>query len=536
MKNECLPDMIKALVKLCLLVILPIIYLLAASSYNPLQTYNDWLQEKIAEDRYKGVYQEIVNQLLAIDESQWENKINEIAENFQTEIQFKPIEQMVKKDNKQSRLIAGEYVSLNNDQGSVALRIADSGWAIAIANGTTFAQNTYIEASGPMYLFLNALDEIPSNQLKNNLTELESRFQVQIEILTDAKLNEIHNNRVIYQYENLTWIKDDNEDEVFLVKTESGLTLTLSLERNQFILNSAMFIPLILLVFCVCTGLLMWLWPLWKDHKSLTQTAKQFGAGHLDARAGVRKGSFTAELSTTFNRMAENIRNLIQSNQSLTNAVAHDLRTPMARLRFANDILKSGNCSTQEEARYRQTINASIEALDYLIAQTLQYSRYNRSTDINHFKNVCFATEVLQEVEQYQFDHEDILYETKIDSTLLETQQFVDQRALKRALVNLLNNATKHAKSHVLVSFTQQDDEFAIIVEDDGEGVAKKDYETIFQPYKQLSNQQRNMAEGVGLGLAIVKQIALWHNGEVHIKRSNLGGACFTLSWKTTKP
>lgn len=527
--------MLKALLKLSLLVILPVIYLLSANSYNPLQTYNNWLEEKLAEDIYKGVYQEIENQLLAIDESQWNNKISEIAENFNAEIQFKKINQIVKEDKQQSRLFSGDYVALGNQQGSVALRVADTDWAVAIARDTTFAQKTYHEASGPIYFFKSALDEIPSNEINKYLNELETRFQLQIEILSDAKLTEINNTQTIYNYKNMNWIKDENEDEVFLVKTQDGTTLSLFIERDQFILASAMFIPIILIVLFVSAGLLMWLWPLWKDHKSLTQTAKKFGAGHLDARARVRKGAFTAELSTSFNRMAENIRNLIQTNQSLTNAVAHDLRTPMARLRFANDILNSGNCDTEETARYRQTINTSIEALNYLIAQTLQYARYNRSIDINHFKSVHFANEVLEEVEQYQFDHESIKYEAKIEAELLKTKQFVDSKALKRALVNLLNNATKYAKSYVLVSFIQKPDKFALIVEDDGKGVSKKDYEVIFQPYKQLSNQQRDMSDGLGLGLAIVKQIAHWHSGEIHVKRSELGGACFTLSWKTTK-
>lgn len=528
--------MLKALLKLCLLVILPVIYLTVAGSFNPLKIYNDWLRERLAEDIYKGVYQEIETQLMAINENQWHIKIKEISDNFNTEIQFKKIDQMTKEGAKKSRLIAGDYVALGNEQGSVALRIADTNWALAIASDTTFAQNTYLEASGPIYLFQSALDEIPSKQLSKHLDELESRFQVQIEVLSDAKLAEIKNKQDIYQYKNLAWIKDENEDEIFLIKNRDGKTLTLSLERDQFILASAMFIPLFLVVLFVSAGLLMWLWPLWKDHKSLTQTAKNFGAGHLDARARVRKGAFTAELSKSFNRMAENIRNLIQTNQSLTNAVAHDLRTPMARLRFANDILKSGNCDTEETARYRQTINKSIEALDYLIAQTLHYARYNRSTDINHFKNVNFATKVLEEVDQYQFDHENIFYETKIEPALLKSQQFVDDKALKRALINLLNNATKYAKSYISVSFIQHLDKFTLIVEDDGEGVAEKDYESIFHPYKQISNQQRDMNEGLGLGLAIVQQIAHWHNGEIHVKRSGLGGACFTLSWKTAKP
>jgi len=523
--------MLKALFKLCFLVILPVTYLLASQSYNPLQVYNDWLQESISEQLFKGVFKEIENQIMELDEPQRKAKFEQIALNFKADLKLEKIEDIVQDERKRVRLRKGEFVALGNQQGSVALRVSDTDWVIALASEQTLAQDTYHIASGPIYLFQKALEEIPEVEYARYLPELEARFSWEINLLSDAQFAALNDSKVLHHHAGLKWVMDDNEDEVFIVETQTGELLTVAPIRNQLLITSSLVVPFVLVLLFICTGLMLWLWPLWKDHKMLTTTAKKFGTGYLDARVRIRKGAFSNELAKSFNRMADNIQNLVQVNQSLTNAVAHDLRTPMARLRFANNILESSTCSDEEAQRYRNTINSSIDSLDYLISQTLHYSRYNRSTDINHFANCNFAAEILEEVDQYQFDYDGFRFETDIEASLLKSQQFVDARALKRALGNLLSNAAKHAKSYILISYFQQDNRFAFRIEDDGAGIDEEHYKDIFQPYKQLANQERKLSEGVGLGLAIVEQIARWHNGEVHLQRSDLGGACFTLSW-----
>ena len=176
-------------------------------------------------------------------------------------------------------------------------------------------------------------------------------------------------------------------------------------------------------------------------------------------------------------------------------------------------------------------IASSVDALDYLISQNLLHSRYNRSTDIKQFSYYKFATEVLDEVDQFRFEYDQLDFDTNIDAALTEGEQFVDAKALRRVLSNLLSNAVKYADSYVRVSYFQSDGRIGLKVEDDGVGIDKQDYEKVFQPYIQLSNSERNNEQGIGLGLAIVKQITRWHKGEVVVGRSALGGAAITVSW-----
>jgi two-component system sensor histidine kinase RstB len=107
----------------------------------------------------------------------------------------------------------------------------------------------------------------------------------------------------------------------------------------------------------------------------------------------------------------------------------------------------------------------------------------------------------------------------------------IDQRALLRAVNNLVSNAERYAKTTLKVSFFKELEDYVLWVEDDGPGVPDAESETIFLAFKQLDNAQREISKEHGLGLAIVKQIAHWHNGSATVTRSQLGGAKFELKW-----
>jgi two-component system sensor histidine kinase RstB len=70
-----------------------------------------------------------------------------------------------------------------------------------------------------------------------------------------------------------------------------------------------------------------------------------------------------------------------------------------------------------------------------------------------------------------------------------------------------------------------------LMVEDDGPGIPEEDRDRVFEPFKQLNNDQREMSKEHGLGLAIVHQIVQWHQGQVWVQQSDMGGAQFCVRW-----
>jgi len=290
------------------------------------------------------------------------------------------------------------------------------------------------------------------------------------------------------------------------------------------------------MLFVSSMGLLVWLWPLNRDLKRLDKVSRAFGTGDLDGRVDIKSGSIAARLGHSFNDMADRIQKLIKSNQSITNAVAHDLRTPLARLRFAQEILELEDCNEEEKTKYTQSIHNSIDALDYLINQTLQHSRYSRVASKEHFQPCIYANSIANEVDEFAASHQNLTFRLDIDEELKGKSQNVDARALNRALSNLLSNATRYAVVEIEVGFRIVGQTLVITVDDDGPGIDKTLYNTIFETFAQLDNTERGSNSGHGLGLAIVSQIATWHKGNIDVDRSPLGGARFSLSWPLQLP
>lgn len=102
---------------------------------------------------------------------------------------------------------------------------------------------------------------------------------------------------------------------------------------------------------------------------------------------------------------------------------------------------------------------------------------------------------------------------------------------MERCLHNLIQNAYKYAQASVCVTLALTDGNYLVAVEDDGIGIAPQDARRVFDSFVRLRSSEKDNKSGFGLGLAIVRRIATWHGGEVHVTRSELGGARFVLQW-----
>jgi two-component system sensor histidine kinase RstB len=279
----------------------------------------------------------------------------------------------------------------------------------------------------------------------------------------------------------------------------------------------------------------LWVSPLWKDLSKLNIIATNFGDGALDERAKITKKSTVSSLAVSFNQMADKIESLFSSQKQLTRAIAHDLRTPLYRLRFAFEMVRSDDASKEEKATYFEAIDTSINDLDQLINQTLLLSRYTSAVDLTNFNLTNLAQKIQYEIDCFALEINDIGIDFSANSSLLDLEVYIDKRAMIRAINNLIVNASHYATSKISIQFYQDNTDYFICVEDDGLGIPSSEWEDVFIPFKQIDNEQRDSNSGYGLGLAIVKQIMQLHNGEVILSDSSLGGAKFLLSWPITK-
>jgi signal transduction histidine kinase len=275
--------------------------------------------------------------------------------------------------------------------------------------------------------------------------------------------------------------------------------------------------------------LMLWLWPLTRDLRALERSTASFGNRNWRFDAHVSPRSPVHSLAVTFRRMADRIDQLIAAQKDMSNAVAHEVRTPLARMRFEAEMAR-----TQEDrdqvARHLANINTDIEELDAFVNATLDYAILERAEvalNLAEHDFVVILPAVADAVRRST--RNDLSIECVVDPGA--TRIRCDIHLMETSLRNLLYNAARYARAKIQVRFGMESDgAYRLCVDDDGPGVPEADRERVFGSFVQL-REPGTPKVGYGLGLAIVKRIAEWHGGTAAVATSPLGGASFEIRW-----
>lgn len=280
-------------------------------------------------------------------------------------------------------------------------------------------------------------------------------------------------------------------------------------------------------------GIALWFWvrPVWRDLEALRQTARDLGDGNFDARSPAARSQLFASLSDTMNSMAERVQQLLATHRELSTGISHELRTPIARMRFALEMLSETD-NHHERERLWAMMEDDLDELDHLVDTSLTYARYERETPEPHYSTVDFAEWLTDEVDAVRLLGREL--QVTVDTEKLPESQKIDldRKAMPYALRNLLRNAFKYARAQIVVSATLIDDRIAIHVDDDGIGIPEAEREHVFSAFTRLDRSRDRATGGYGLGLAIARRVLELHGGSATADVSPLGGARFTLTWK----
>jgi two-component system sensor histidine kinase RstB len=283
-------------------------------------------------------------------------------------------------------------------------------------------------------------------------------------------------------------------------------------------------------------GIALWFWvrPVWRDLETLRQTARDLGDGDFEARSPAARSQLFAPLSDTMNGMAERVQQLIATQRELSSAISHELRTPIARMRFALEML-TGTDDDAERARLWAMMDADLDELDHLIDTSLTYARFEREAPEPHFSSVPFAEWLSDEVDAVRLLGRDL--KITVDTGKLPENLSVDldRKAMPYALRNLLRNAFKYASKQIVVSAETQDGRILVHVDDDGIGIPPEDREHVFSAFTRLDRSRDRATGGYGLGLAITRRVLELHGGTANAGAAPLGGARFTLAWQIAR-
>jgi signal transduction histidine kinase len=253
--------------------------------------------------------------------------------------------------------------------------------------------------------------------------------------------------------------------------------------------------------------------------EALRNGVEAFGAGAWEQRVAAEGRDEVAAVARSFNRAAGRIEALLRSHQSLLANASHELRSPLARLKMALAMLE--DAPPAERERLQREIGTNIAELDALVEEVLLASRLDAPTGALVREPVDLQGLLAEEAARVQAQ-----VETAAGAQALTVPG--DERLLRRALRNLLENARRYGGAGVEAALRAEPGQVVVQVRDRGPGVPEALRERIFEPFFRLPGHAE-LEGGVGLGLSLVRQIAERHGGSVGCEPREGGGSCFTL-------
>jgi two-component system sensor histidine kinase CpxA len=252
----------------------------------------------------------------------------------------------------------------------------------------------------------------------------------------------------------------------------------------------------------------------------LRLSALKIAEGDLSQRAEVKGEDEIGELGHTFNFMADKLEKMIRAGKELTAHLSHELRSPLARIRVAEELLRE---KMEDEGftrgrGYLDDIREDIEELDRLIGRILELSKsdiHEIPLKIEQFNPSDLITEVL-ELYQSTINRKELRLKKEISSTFLISG---DEEALRTALTNILDNAVKFTpeKGQITVKAFSEKDGMVMSITNTSGPLSGEDLVRIFEPFYRVD---RSQSKGSGLGLAITKRIIERHGGSINARNS----------------
>lgn len=276
-------------------------------------------------------------------------------------------------------------------------------------------------------------------------------------------------------------------------------------------------------------------WRALRPVRDLIQTLQaMLTTGKLTARAPVTEtGDELDELSTLFNSMLDRIAGLISGMQSALDNVAHDLRTPMTRLRnMAETALAAG----EPEEPLRAALATCVEESERILTMLntlMDISEAETGTMRLELTSVNVHDLMRQVVGLYEYVAEDKAI-TIAPTAPLDVTVMADRNRLLQVLANLLDNAIKYTPpgGQVTISAMQNHQHVHIAVADTGVGIPPEDLAKIWD--RLYRGDKSRTQRGLGLGLSVVKAIVQAHHGEIAVCSQLDQGTRFSLTLPCT--
>lgn len=248
--------------------------------------------------------------------------------------------------------------------------------------------------------------------------------------------------------------------------------------------------------------------------QKLATASSMLKRGEFSQPVPVQGPAPVREAAAAFNAMSDRVMTMLKSQRAMMSAIAHDLRTPIAAMRFRTELVQD------EDVRLR--LNQNLDEMQGMTEAVLDAVRFEGSAE------KAGATDLAMLAESVCADLEDMGH----DVTMAESHPMVcvcRTPEIRRALRNIVENAVRYGTC-ARVSIEADGNTAHIHVEDDGTGIPEDQLARVFEPFVRLEESRNRDTGGYGLGLSIARMIARGHGGDVSLSNRGEGGLRATLS------
>ncbi|MGY2178738.1 ATP-binding protein [Pseudomonas azotoformans] len=225
-----------------------------------------------------------------------------------------------------------------------------------------------------------------------------------------------------------------------------------------------------------------------------------------------------AHAAAAFNEMQKRIAEYLKERMQILAAISHDLQTPITRMKLRAEFM--------EDCAERDKLWSDLGEMEHLVREGVAYARsVHGATEASHRINLDAFLDSL--VFDYQDMHKQVSLSGK-SAVVLDTRP----HALRRVLVNLVDNALKFAGAAQLEVGSTANGELSIKVLDNGPGIAEDELIQVMQPFYRVESSRNRGTGGTGLGLAIAQQLVVAIGGTLTLSNRPEGGLCAQIKIK----
>ena len=238
---------------------------------------------------------------------------------------------------------------------------------------------------------------------------------------------------------------------------------------------------------------------------NLARAAERFGKGENIEEFKPSGALEIRQAGHEFDKMRKRIERHINQRTEMLSGISHDLRTPLTRMKLQLAFIKD-----------KETVNKLTEDINEMEKMLNEYLQFTSSSYVEKDEMFNLSELISDVIEKYNNEN--------ISQNLTPRIYFNGRKNLiNRCLNNLIDNSLKYANK-VEISLSKKNTNLFIIIDDDGPGIPKNEYENVFKPFYKIDKGRADSKSSVGLGLSISSDIIKSHGGNIMLEKSKMDG------------